>query len=337
MRRIVALVIALLAAAATLVITFPHLARLERSYPFAQLVAARLSLAAVFAGLAVLALLLCSLRLTRAIGVVLLLVFGAGAAGNAWVAHTRGFEASELPPVTDTSVRVMAWNTAGEATTPDQVAQIAVGMAADIVSLPETNDDNGERIAIAMRQMGRPMWVHHVTYGGWDARRTTLLISPRLGDYSVIDSSADGSSNTTVVPSAVAMPVDGTGPTIVAVHAVAPRESYMSEWEEDLRWIADQCPGGNVIMAGDFNATLDSMARLGSEGGTLGACRDAATDAGTGSTGTWPTSVPSAFGAPIDHVFVSDAWHVTGAVVLTSLDTSGSDHRPLVVQLEPAG
>jgi endonuclease/exonuclease/phosphatase (EEP) superfamily protein YafD len=28
---------------------------------------------------------------------------------------------------------------------------------------------------------------------------------------------------------------------------------------------------------------------------------------------------------------------VTGSIVLRSLDGSGSDHRPLVVQLEPAG
>jgi hypothetical protein len=30
-------------------------------------------------------------------------------------------------------------------------------------------------------------------------------------------------------------------------------------------------------------------------------------------------------------------WKVSGSLVLRSLDGSGSDHRPLVVQLEPAG
>ncbi len=50
-----------------------------------------------------------------------------------------------------------------------------------------------------------------------------LLISPDLGDYAVIESSVEGTTNTSTVPSAVAMPVDGDGPTVVAAHAVAPR------------------------------------------------------------------------------------------------------------------
>jgi endonuclease/exonuclease/phosphatase (EEP) superfamily protein YafD len=30
-------------------------------------------------------------------------------------------------------------------------------------------------------------------------------------------------------------------------------------------------------------------------------------------------------------------WRASGSVVLRSLDDSGSDHRPLIVQYEPAG
>ena len=89
-------------------------------------------------------------------------------------------------------------------------------MDADIIALPETAASVGESVAVAMRDMGRPMWVHHVQYNteiqnGPQAWETTILISPDLGDYSVIESSRDGSSNTNVVPSAVAMPVDGDG------------------------------------------------------------------------------------------------------------------------------
>ena len=102
----------------------------------------------------------------------------------------------------------MTWNTAGSATPADAVAKIAVAMDADIVTLPETTIETGEQVAIAMRELGHPMWAHHAEYGtdGWDARSTTLLISPDLGDYSVIESSQDGTSNTSTVPSAVAMP-----------------------------------------------------------------------------------------------------------------------------------
>jgi endonuclease/exonuclease/phosphatase (EEP) superfamily protein YafD len=187
-----------------------------------------------------------------------------------------------------------------------------------------------------MRELGHPMWAYHAAYEGWDANSTTLLISPDLGDYSVIESSLDGTSNTAVVPSAVAMPVDGTGPIIVAAHAVAPRQDDMDTWRTDLEWLADQCATDNVIMAGDFNATVDHMDRLGVDGATLGLCHDSASQSGSGAVGTWPTAWAPLAGAPIDHVLATSGWRATGSVVLRSRDDAGGDHRPLIVQLEPA-
>ena len=133
------------------------------------------------------------------------------------------------------------------------------------------------------------------------------------------------------------MPIDGHGPIVVAAHAVAPRRSYMQHWRDDLRWLADQCVDGNVIMAGDFNATLDHMASLGVDGGTLGRCHDGAAETGNGGIGTWSAGIPAVLGAPIDHVMASTHWRPTGSLVLQSMDGSGSDHRPLIVQFEPAG
>jgi endonuclease/exonuclease/phosphatase family metal-dependent hydrolase len=189
-------------------------------------------------------------------------------------------------------------------------------------------------------EAGDPMWVHHVNIrpdvkNGPQAWQTTILISAKLGEYSVIASSRDGSSNTSSVPSAVAMPVDGSGPTIVAVHAVAPRQDAMERWRSDLAWIADQCPAGDFILAGDFNATLDHMSSLRDDGGTMGRCHDAASSTGNGMMGTWPASVPALLSTPIDHVMASENWRATGSEVLD--DAGGSDHRALVVQLEPAG
>ena len=112
----------------------------------------------------------------------------------------------------------------------------------------------------------------------------------------------------------------------------------MQHWRDDLQWLADQCADANVIMAGDFNATLDHMSGLGVDGGTLGRCRR------RGHRDRQrrrrhlvePRSRPS-LGAPIDHVMASSHWKPTGSLVLRSMDGSGSDHRPLIVQLEPAG
>ena len=101
------------------------------------------------------------------------------------------------------------------------------------------------------------------------------------------------------------MPTDGDGPIVVAAHAVAPRQSYMQHWRDDLQWLADQCADANVIMAGDFNATVDHMGNLGVDGGTLGRCHDSAAETGNGAVGTWSTEMPALLGAPIDHVMAS--------------------------------
>lgn len=337
MLRASGVLLTVLTAIAAAVLTFPAFFRVDQTFPVAQIISFRPLLAVGFGVAAVVFLLLAAARPVRVFALSMVVVLAAAGAANAAVVASRGLGTAELPAATDDSVRVMTWNTAGEATDPALVAQTAVAMGAQIVSLPETTIETGEQVAIAMRELGSPMWAHHVEFGedSWDARSTTLLITPDLGDYAVIQSSADGSSNTAVLPSAVAMPVDGEGPIVVAVHAVAPRPAYMQKWRDDLRWLADQCAGDNVIMAGDFNATIDHMARFGVDGGVLGACHDAAADSGNGGVGTWSTDVPALVGAPIDHVLHSSGWRTTGSVVLHSLDGAGSDHRPLVVQLEP--
>lgn len=336
------ILVTVLFAIATAVVTWPHFFRVEQTLPFAQIVSMRGVLVVAFALLTLLFLLLALARPLRGFAMSIALVAGIGAIAGGVTLGLRGY-GDTLPPQTESSVRVMTWNTAGDATGADEIAQTAVAMDADIVALPETAQTVGEEVAIEMRDLGRPMWVHHVQFNeeierGPQSWVTTILISPDLGDYAVIESSDDGSSNTQMLPSAVVMPVDGTGPIVVAVHAVAPRPAYMDVWRQDLRWIADQCPQhANVIIAGDFNATLDHMTSLAADGADLGYCRDAAATTGNGGVGTWPTDVPSLLSTPIDHVMHSAHWRATGSIVLTNLDGAGSDHRPLVVQLEPAG
>ncbi|GAA1690481.1 endonuclease/exonuclease/phosphatase family protein [Microbacterium sediminicola] len=336
MIRAVGVLIALLWAIAVAVLTFPDFFRVERVAPIAQIIAFRGAIVLVLAAVAAVSLIALLARPVRTFAAAILLVSLAGALVTGSTLAQRGLGAASLPAKTETSVRVLTWNTAGEATSAEEIAQLAVAMAADIVSLPETTIETGEAVAIAMREMGHPMWAHHTDYGGWDAGSTTLLIAPELGDYAVIASSQDGSSNTSTVPSAVAMPTSGSGPIVVAAHAVAPREGYMADWRSDLQWLADQCAADSVILVGDFNATVDHFGGLGVDGGDLGRCTDAASVSGNGAVGTWSTSLPALLGAPIDHVLVTPAWRVSGSLVVTSLDDVGSDHRPLVVQLEPA-
>ncbi|WP_144795619.1 endonuclease/exonuclease/phosphatase family protein [Microbacterium paludicola] len=339
MFRLFGVLLTVLFAIASAIVVWPQFFQLEQTFPFAQLVAVRGVVLAAFLAIALLSLLLLLARPLRGFAASILIVALLGAAATGAIGVMRGFSSGALPAPTDSSVRVLTWNTAGEAVSAETIADAILANEVDVVTLPETAESVGERIAVMLRDQGHPMWVHHVQFGnvenGPQAWETTILISPDLGDYSVIASSEDGSSNTSSVPSAVVMPVNGSGPTIVAVHAVAPRIEAMERWQSDLSWIADQCPAdGDFILAGDFNATLDHMAALGLGGGDMGYCLDAASRTGTGLTGTWPAEYPELLGAPIDHVMASGNWNPTGSLVL---DAAGSDHRALVVQLEPAG
>ncbi|MDQ0613356.1 endonuclease/exonuclease/phosphatase (EEP) superfamily protein YafD [Microbacterium sp. W4I4] len=340
MLRLFGILLTVLFAIATAILVWPQFFQLETTFPLAQIIASRALVFAGFAVIVILALLLMLARPMRGFAASILIVALIGASATGLVGATRGLGTGSLPAKTDAALRVLTWNTNGAAVSADRIAKVITEQQVDIVALPETSEQVGEQIAIRMRDAGDPMWVHHVNIrpdvaNGPQAWQTTILISAKLGEYSVIASSRDGSSNTSSVPSAVAMPVDGTGPTIVAVHAVAPREDAMDRWRSDLAWIADQCPAGDFILAGDFNATLDHMASFGSDGGTMGRCHDVASATGNGTAGTWPASVPSLLGAPIDHVMASDNWQATGSLVLD--DAGGSDHRALVAQLEPVG
>ncbi|RZI86926.1 MAG: endonuclease/exonuclease/phosphatase family protein, partial [Microbacterium sp.] len=215
MLRLIGILVTVVFAIVAALVTWPQFFRLERAFPFAQIVSLRGALVVAFAVIVVLMLLLCLARTVRAFAASILLIAVVAGGANVAVMSSRGLGASTLPAKTEQSLRVMTWNTAGEATDPATIARTAVSMEADIVALPETTIESGEQVAIAMREMGHPMWAHHEDFGDredypdWDANSTTLLISPELGDYAVVESSSDGTTNTSAVPSVVAMPVDG--------------------------------------------------------------------------------------------------------------------------------
>lgn len=339
MFRLLGVLLTVLFVIGTAILLWPSFFRVEQILPVAQLVASRGVLLGIYLAIAAAALIGLLFRGLRGFAASVLIVALAGGAVLAAMVYLRGTGAEALPEKQPGDLRVMTWNTNGEAVPAEEIARVVAELDVDIVALPETAEEVGLQIANELRAREHRMWVHNVNFypeidDGPQAWQTTILIAPHLGNYSVIESSQDRTSNTGQVPSAVAMPVDGTGPIIVAVHAVAPRPGAMEQWREDLRWIADQCPRGDVILAGDFNATLDHMGRLGVRGGDLGACQDAASRTGAGAAGTWPAWLPPVLGAPIDRVMATDNWVPIGAVVLP--DSGGSDHRALVVQLRPA-
>ncbi len=320
------------------VLLWPQGFGLQNQWVTAHVVALR-GAAAVLGAIAAVALAVMAIpRQTRTVGLALAVVMALFAAGNVAVIAARGTGGSDAAGDAS-SVTVLSWNTLGEVPDAATIADLALEEGADVVVLPETTGPLGEEVAIAMRDGGSPMWVHTVAFDEVaKARSTTILISPDLGDYEVVSAVVPGPpGNTNTLPSIVAEPVDGDGPRIVAVHAVAPIRWELRNWRSDLDWLAEQCAGENVIMAGDFNATVDHFAGRGVDGGDLGRCRDAAMQADAGGLGTWPTDVPELLGSPIDHVLATPGWEVDAFRVVGELDGAGSDHRPIVATLSPAG
>lgn len=335
-RRTLAAIVIVGSALVLLVVAWPQLFGVARLPILAQLVSLRGAAASVGLGVVVLLVVLALVaRPARRFAASLAVIVLAFSLINLAVLSTRGFGETTFAAPADGDVTVLAWNTLGDLPGADTIARLAVDAGAEVVVLPETSRAAGEAVAALMADAGLPMVAFTASYDEVSkARSTTLLISTSLGEYTV-DLTA---RTTTVLPSLVATPTDGAGPTIVAVHTVAPIPGEMQRWRTDLAWVQGACSGGNVIMAGDFNATLDHFAGLGTAPrAVVGECLDAAATTDNAAVGTWPAAIPALLGAPIDHVMSTADWRATGMRVIETQDDSGSDHRPIVAQLSRVG
>jgi endonuclease/exonuclease/phosphatase (EEP) superfamily protein YafD len=305
LRRILAAAMLVILALALLVVAWPQLFSLQRSPGVAQAVSLR-GLAIAVAAVAVVGLLLViaiSSRVRRfaASAAVLLLGF---ALLNTAVIATRGIGNPAFATAAPASITVLAWNTLGDAPGADAIAALALETGADVVVLPQISK----------------------------ARSTSLLISYDLGPYTV----DPAEPNSAVLPTVIARPISGSGPTIMGVHLVAPIPGELHNWQADLQWMSAACSDPSTIIAGDFNATLDHFSGLATtDGATIGDCADAADATENAGLGTWPTALPALLGAPIDHVMATQNWRVTGMRVIEDHDKHGSDHRPVLAQLTP--
>ena len=262
-------------------------------------------------------------RITRSLA-LWLLVFAVASAG---LVFQRGWSASTAT-VAARHITVFSWNTMGAKATPAVIAKLALAAHANVVSLPETNFGAGTKVAQIMGAAGSPMTMLHTQFDPtYKAHSTVLLISTALGAYH-LDTSL---GTTSASPSLVA--VAPGAPTIVAAHAAAPELNAIDAWRKDLVWLVGRCSRPNVIMAGDFNASIDNVSGLGPA--PMGNCGDAAFKLHASSIGTWPSSLPTWLGTAIDHVFYSAEWVPTAFSVITNEPSSVSDHRPITATLVP--
>ena len=334
LRRILAAAVLVALALALLVIAWPQLFGQQRTPGVAQLVSLRgLGIAVAVAAIVALGfVVVLSRRIRRFAASVAVLLIGFALINTAVIA-TRGIGDLGFATAAPRSVTVLAWNTLGDAPGAEAIAELAIDSGADVVALPETTNATGQAVADAMGLGGRPMQAFTVAFDQVSkARSTTLLISTELGPY-VVD---QDEPNSAVLPTVIARPVSGGGPTIMAVHLVAPIPGELQHWTEDLAWLASACSEPSTIIAGDFNSTVDHFSGLAtSDGATLGDCVDAASVSDNAGVGTWPTALPALLGAPIDHVMATSNWTVTGMRVIENYDKHGSDHRPVLAQLTP--
>ena len=334
-RKVLAALLVAVAAAILLVAAWPELLGLQSAPVIAQVVALRgVDIAIALAIAVVFGLLAIPWRggrrfLGTLIGLLLVFVLVSVA-----ILGVRGFGGGTVSAKGAREITVLSWNTEGGKPGPAAIAELALSEHADIVALPETTSITGAAVERIMAAAGRPMWVYWAAHGNiYESHATTLLISASLGKYTVDTSDGD----TSVLSSIIARPNSGSGPTIVAVHAVSPKPDEMRNWRADLGFLARQCTGANLIMAGDFNSTTDELASLSSKSGAdFGQCSDAGLAAHAAAIGSWPTSVPALLGAQIDHVMYTSAWKVAAMTVIQTEDSAGSDHRPIVATLTPA-
>jgi endonuclease/exonuclease/phosphatase (EEP) superfamily protein YafD len=314
---------------AVTLLVWPQLFGAQRALIVSQVVAFRVPTAiALCVGAALFALIACGRR-SWGVAAGLAIVLGVGSIASGGILLGRGAGGGGQPERGE--VTVVAWNTQGGAVRPADVARLVQDVDADIVSLPEMDGRAVAEVARILAADGQGM-AAHTSHGetGYSEIPTSVLIADEMGVYEV-DHAA---GSTPGLPSAVLRPVDGDGPTVVAAHPFPPLPWRMDAWRAGLEWVAGQCDSPDVIVAGDLNATLDHLWGLGDGVGQIGSCEDASLNAGTAAVGTWPVSAPSWLASPIDHVLAGSAWSVRGASVLTSFDDAGSDHRPIVAELD---
>ena len=123
-------------------------------------------------------------------------------------------------------------------------------------------------------------------------------------------------------------------PTLVAVHLAAPWVQPLDRFRDDiarlpatLRDLSRGAGAGAVIVAGDFNATIDMQPfRLMLDEGY----RDAGEQVGAGLTRTYPSKPWRKPMIGIDHVLVGNCTATAAATV----EVPGSDHRGLATTIE---
>jgi endonuclease/exonuclease/phosphatase (EEP) superfamily protein YafD len=250
-----------------------------------------------------------------------LVIVGALLVSSAWaVAAPSGHLSHETQtprPNNPQDVTVIAFNTLRNldgATMQEMIGRFDP----DILVMPETSQQDLE---LALRGTAFADYPHYSSPDLGGATPTTVLISPRMGDWAQSDGPSTRFGSLTLQNSEPKMP------KIIATHTSPPVPGHMDQWRADLKSLAAYDGLDEpIIIAGDFNATMRHGFLA-----DLKTLRDAAVECGAANEGTWPADVATSIAAPIDHVLVSPGIRVTGCELFA---TNISDHRGIAVSLK---
>lgn len=141
-----------------------------------------------------------------------------------------------------------------------------------------------------------------------------------------------GAPQVTHSSAAVLVSIPGAAPIeVLTLHLAAPLPGGVSDWRHDLKTLAGwmKRQRGEVIVAGDFNSTLDHADFRRLLGGPRD-YRDAATQAGVALVRTYPAQPVDLPLIGLDHALLAGRVTAQG---LVTVSIRGSDHRAIVTQL----
>lgn len=299
-----------------IVFTFAPQLGLGRGALFAAILPARNAVMVVTVAIALVAgvVAACSRRI-KVMAMLAAVVFVVLGGANFVIVAAHGTRQQHAASSTQRTLRLFEWNTNGALVRPSNIADIAALARPDFIVLPDAGTARtAGTIRSRLAHDGQPFVLFMAHQPG--AQVAVLIRAALAGTYTAV-SGPD--------PVKTLKLTSDSGPTILALHAVHPISRDMSAWRRNLDWVTSACAASSrVIVSGDFNSTVDNF---GSD--HLGRCIDSASAVGSASVGTWPTSLPTTLGMPIDHTLLTIAAGTTVSwTALTEDDRSGARHRP---------
>lgn len=232
-----------------------------------------------------------------------------------------GWNGARTAPDDSVPLRIVSANVLLDNTELRTLAAELVGTDADVIVLAEVTPEHLDSLEAS------PLWGAY-PYRAVDARPgfhgSAIFSRLAIDSGGPIDVAGSPMLEATIQTAAGLV-------RVIDVHTLAPIDARnVVSWRaqlDELARVAEK-ETGPIVLAGDFNATLDHapLRRLVASG-----LRDAFLEAGSGYGATWPRwngVIPPLM--RLDHVLVSAPISVVSVVTQTS---AGSDHRRLLVDL----